>query len=93
MAMRQRSYFRRGTAPTFTCQVCDRRTRNPDSDTCCPECWELAGQDNYHNDNGLVPTAEEMEHYEAIVAHAVKRGSNGEKMRASCPYIWRPATA
>ena len=89
--MSTRSRFQRGARPTFNCAVCDRRTRhveNTDSEL-CPECWELAGHDNHHNDNATVPTDSEMKYYESLVTKAEKKGGNAHFMRASNSYIWR----
>jgi hypothetical protein len=87
--MRNRSHFRHGT---FICGVCDRRTRHTgdnDSGELCAECWELAGCDNTHNDSATVPTEKEMAYYESLVAAAVKKGSNADKMRNAFEYIWK----
>jgi len=83
-----RAGFHRGIAPTFNCAVCGRRTRPVDSDTCCAECWELAGQDNYHNDNACGPTPKELAYYESLVAVAVAKGGDADAIRAQNPYIW-----
>lgn len=84
-----RRFFKRGQVPTFNCEVCGRRTRNVESCSCCPQCWELAGQDNYHNDNACAPTPAELAGYEALVTEAVRKGGNAQEMRAAFPYIWK----
>jgi hypothetical protein len=89
--MNNRSHFHRGSNPTFNCGVCGRRTRaveNTDAEL-CPECWELSGWDNHHNDNAEAPTAAELAGYEKLVASAVKRGSDGAKMRRQFSFIWQ----
>lgn len=87
--MTYRSRFRRGRVPTYRCDVCGRLTRAVDCEHLCPECWELAGEDNHYNDTGTVPTAEELARFDKMVAAAAKKGSDPDKMRASCGYIWR----
>lgn len=86
-----RSHFSRGQS-TFNCQCCGRLTRDTgDNGGCelCPECYELAGADNMHNDDGSIPTAEEMKGYEALLSHIGERGGDTQAVKDSCNYIWQ----
>jgi ribosome-binding protein aMBF1 (putative translation factor) len=88
--MKRHNGFRRFGPSTFHCEICGRNTRHVENTDAplCPECWELAGWDNHHNDAGEAPTAEELAFYDGMVAKAVKRGSDGAKMRAAFTFIW-----
>lgn len=83
-------HFQQGGRGVFTCCVCGRSTRQVDQgdSECCPQCYELAGHDNYHNDNGIEPNDDELRFYEGIVAEIVAKGGNADKVRKSNEYIW-----
>jgi hypothetical protein len=84
-------YFERGGRGVYKCYVCGRGTRRStqegDSEL-CSDCWDLAGSDNTHNDEGREPTAEELRFYELAVADIVKKGGDAAKVRSAFPYIW-----
>ena len=90
--MRKHNRFehRFGRPTVFNCHICKRRTRmaGQDNDNICAECYELAGYDNFHNDNHVAPNADELKFYEAIVAKAAKRGSDAERMRQCFDYLF-----
>lgn len=83
-------HFQRGQEPVFNCAICGRRTRNTTgSDSgLCGQCWDLAGWDNHHNDNGEAPTPSEMQEYEALLRQAVRKGGDETKIRRNFDYIW-----
>lgn len=81
-------HFQRGQAPTFNCSICGRRTRDTDSDHLCGQCWELAGWDNHHNDEGTEPTEAELAGYEQLVAVASKRGGDADRIRTRFDFLW-----
>jgi len=86
---KRRARFTRG-APLFKCNVCHRLTRNPDHSgtMLCAECYELAGLDNYVNDNGMVLDAKIVAERDALFADAVKHGGDGERIKKCCDYLW-----
>lgn len=80
--------FERGRAPTFPCSICKRVTRETGNYLdMCPECYELAGLDNMVNDNAT-PEAEWIGWRDALLAKAVKRGSDAERIRRCFTYLW-----
>jgi hypothetical protein len=91
--MMKRQHFQRGGGGVFNCSICERRTRLVDQggdSELCPECWELAGLDNMVNDDGpaagtLAKVAAERD---SLLAAAVKKGGNAEKIKASCSFLW-----
>ena len=88
--MRNRSHFQRGRS-TFTCKICQRRTRDTgqsEDSGLCFECWELAGYDNHVNDNGPAAMAEVQSTVEALLATAVERGGNEARIRAEFNYLF-----
>ena len=85
-----RSNFQRGM-PLYNCIVCKRRTRGDgDCNSCelCAECFELAGWDNHHNDNGSKPDAEEMATFNALLKKIVKLGGDGDRVKSLNDYLW-----
>lgn len=86
-------YFKRGRG-VFTCAVCERKTRDTGHGIdCCAECSEIAGLDNMVNDNGYEvgskDYADALAECEMLLTAAVKKGGNGEKIKANNGYIWR----
>lgn len=69
------SRFQIGSA-VFTCMGCGIRTRDTGDgvDHLCHDCFELAGWDNHHNDNGTKPTEAEMANY---IGHLKSIASKG----------------
>lgn len=65
MALRK---FRRGET-TYTCRTCQKRTRNTGGDEfqvgLCVNCYDLAGCENYLNDNG------ELNQFSRILAGSI----------------------
>ena len=87
----RRSNSNFGRRGVFNCAVCERSTRETvqSESRLCPECWELAGLDNVVNDNGLkYLDANMIAQRDALLAKAVKRGSNGDKIKESNSYLW-----
>jgi hypothetical protein len=84
-----------GNGAVFNCAVCGRRTRENDTGGTglCAECYEIAGFDNMVNDNGYKPGSKEyadaLAECEMLFAKAVKKGGNGEKIKALNRFIWR----
>ena len=60
----------------FTCMSCGIRTRDTGDgvDHLCHDCYELAGWDNQHNDDGTPPNAEQTARY---VEHLKSIASKG----------------
>ena len=88
------SHFQRG-AGVYTCVICTRQTRGcPDSASLqmCEHCYELAGADNQHNDDGTVPTAEEMKEYNGYMKVIKERGGAEELVRKHNGYIFNEKT-
>ena len=54
----------------------------------CGQCYELAGWDNHHNDNGSTPTASEMREYTRLLDQIGERGGDTERVKALNDYIW-----
>lgn len=53
----QRKGFTKGSTNLYTCRICGHRTRptgtgDNDGVQLCVDCWDLAGEENSHNDNG-----------------------------------------
>ena len=76
----------------FPCELCGRQTRGQtdaimDIDM-CQQCYDLAGDDNMHNDDGTTPDAEQMAHYNKLLAEIVEKGGDGEKVKALNDYLW-----
>jgi len=95
--MKSNSHFggRSGRGSTFKCDVCSRVTRDTGTgvDHVCAECFEIAGYDNMVNDNGYEPGskdyADALADCEMLLAKAVKKGSDGAKIKAMNGFIWR----
>lgn len=87
-----RSHFRRGQGRTvFACECCGRQTRGQTD--CigiemCQQCYDLAGDDNMHNDDGTDPTPEQMAHYNALLAEIVAKGGDADRVKALNDYLW-----
>jgi hypothetical protein len=76
---------------TFDCTICGHRTRdtyNSEGTDLCPDCNELTGSDNYFNDTSETPGAEEMVHFNALLAKIAKKGANAAAAKDACRYIW-----
>lgn len=86
-----RARFSQGQS-TFKCHCCGRRTRDTGDNgslELCPECFELAGCDNMHNDDdGTIPTPEEMKGYETLLSLIAEKGGDTQAVKDSCGYIW-----
>lgn len=84
------SHFRRGQG-VFPCDCCGRQTRGT-IDTIgidmCAQCYDLAGDDNMHNDDGTTPDAEQMAHYNALLAEIVAKGGDADKVKGLNDYLW-----
>lgn len=83
-------HFRRGQS-TFTCNICGRLSRDTGDNgqhELCPDCYELAGLDNMHNDDGEAPTPQQMAQYDATLAYIVSKGGDADKVRKQFSYIW-----
>lgn len=94
--MTNRSRFRNfGNGAVFKCNTCGRSCRVVDQGSagCCSECFEIAGIDNYVNDNGLKPGDAEhtnsLAECNALLEAIVKKGGNAEAVKNSNSYIWR----
>ena len=83
-----------GGSPVFKCQVCERNTRDSGQgiDHLCAQCFEIAGIDNMVNDYGYKPGMpaydDVRKQCDALLAAAVKLGSDGDKIKASNEFIW-----
>ena len=96
MKRRSNSYFggRHGRGSTFKCDVCSRLTRDTGNGVThlCAECWEIAGLDNMVNDNGYEvgskDYAEARAECDMLLAKAVKKGSDGAKIKVMNGFIW-----
>lgn len=80
----------RFTKGVFNCTSCGRRTRGDDDSASldmCWQCYELAGCDNQHNDDGTEPNEKEMAQYNDWLQQIKKAGGND--VRNDYPYIWR----
>ena len=88
--MSKRSRFQRGAGGVFSCCCCGRKTRlvsQPFGSETCPECDELAMQDNSVNDGAQ--TWEETKPYcEELLFNIVKKGGNAERVKADFDYLW-----
>jgi hypothetical protein len=87
------SRFQRGHG-VFNCGVCGRKTRGDgESQGCdlCGQCYELAGWDNHHNDNGSKPDADEMVTFNALLADIGKKGGDVQKVKELNDYLWEPS--
>src|SRR5215475_3341223 len=74
----------------ITCSVCGRNTRqveNTDA-SLCPECLTLASLDNTINDNGPDTHQGWEDDRDRLLKRAVKRGSDGARIRAHFEYLW-----
>jgi hypothetical protein len=88
---RNNAHFDQGRS-TFICGVCGRRTRiagQPIDSECCLECYELAGLDNTVND-GICPVAEVAGERDALLLRAMRKGSNGARIRQSFNFLFPP---
>lgn len=84
-------HFRRGQS-TFNCGCCGRLTRDTGDNgsvELCPECYELGGEDNMHNDDGTIPTPRQQARYDALIQYIVKRGGDGDRAMRSNEYLFR----
>lgn len=96
MKNRSNSHFggRSGRGSTFKCGVCDRMTRDTGNgvDHICAECFEIAGYDNMVNDNSYAVGSKDyndaLADCEMLLAKAVKKGSNGTKIKEMNGFIW-----
>lgn len=80
---RNGSSFGYGT-PTFTCRTCRRRTRDTGDNgnvELCPDCYELAGQQNGLWDNGSID-AWVMRDARARLASIEKKGGDVAQVKA-----------
>lgn len=82
--------FKRGQS-TFNCNICGRLTRDTGDNgqhELCPDCYELAGLDNMHNDDGEAPNEKQMKQYNDTLAFIVSKGGNADRVRKQFSYIW-----
>lgn len=88
-----RNRFAKGSG-VFECACCGGRTRQNNDPSAthaglCDECYELAGYDNMHNDDGTKPTEKEMQQYEKLLARIGQRhGADIQHVKDSNAYIW-----
>lgn len=90
MTRKSNSHFGR-FSPTFICQTCNRRTRDTGQgvDHLCEDCYELAGMDNYCNDNG--ETAEQAGYTAEIerrLAHIAQLGGDVESVKRCNDFLF-----
>jgi len=81
----------------YRCRVCHGRTRRTDQDAAqiglCAECFELAGDDNMHNDDGTVPTARQAVHYAELLFRISRReGADAQRAKDANGYCFPTAT-
>ena len=90
--MNNGKYFERGGRGVYKCVICDRSTRvtTQCDDHLCPECWDLAGLENTVFDNGAELAREwgTDKERDALLAKAVKRGANGDKIKKNFPELF-----
>lgn len=89
------SHFQRGQG-VFNCTCCSRLTRGTTDAIgmeLCQQCFDLAGDDNMHNDDGTTPTPEQMAHYEKLLAEIVAKGGDAQSVKNLNDYIWVPGAA
>jgi hypothetical protein len=77
----------------YTCAMCGRRTRSTgrgDNEHAglCAECFDLAGEDNQHNDDGTEPTAAQLVWYNDLLQIIADRGGDAAKVKRTCSYLW-----
>lgn len=94
--MRKNNRFTAGFG-VYCCKVCRGRTRQTDQDAVqlglCAECYELAGEDNMHNDDGTRPTASQAVHYAELLFRISRReGASVQRARDANCYCF-PAAA
>ena len=92
--MRKNRFQKGFHSTTFNCGVCGRLTREVDQGgtELCPQCFEIAGEDNHFNDTGTTPTPEQMKHFNSLLAHIGKKGGNVERARDCNEFIWTTDT-
>lgn len=78
---------------TYRCRVCHGRTRNVGGDAAplklCEECFELAGEDNAHNDDGTVPTVKQALRYVLLLDRIAQRdGADVQRVKDANPYLF-----
>jgi hypothetical protein len=84
-----------GNGAVFNCAVCGRRTRENDTGGTglCYHCYEIAGYDNMVNDSDYKPGSKEYTDAKAecdkLLADAIKKGGNAERIKGLNGYIWR----
>jgi hypothetical protein len=94
MSNNRNRHFNRGQS-TFTCNSCDRLTRDTGQGrgiSCCLPCYEIAGIDNMVNDENMKPGSSEyveaMREAEGFLKIIAKAGGNVEKVKVSFDYLW-----
>lgn len=92
MTRHRNSNFGRGGA--FICALCGRRTRQTGAQSMgselCPECYELAGMDNYCNDNGATPAAAGYTNLISYTDRIAAKGGNVAAVVRCCEYLFKP---
>ncbi len=86
---RRRNRFTR-SEPLFNCNVCERKTRNPDHSGTylCVECYDIAGLDNHVNDNGYELTPEIIAERDALFNDAISKGGNADAIKKCNTFLW-----
>jgi hypothetical protein len=90
--MAKRNEFTR-TGGTYRCQCCKGVTRNTGDGSfvrLCEECFELAGLDNQHNDDGTQPTTRELGVIHRMLAVIAERGGDVKRVKGCNSYLFRP---
>lgn len=86
---RNHNRFQRFDRPTFTCTCCGRRTRDTGQGNLelCEQCWALAGLQNVIFDGGTIE--EVANDRDVYFNHAVKLGSDPERLKKEFPRLWK----
>lgn len=94
--MAKRNEFTR-TGGVYRCQCCKGITRNIGGDGAlvrlCEECFELAGLDNQHNDEGTQPTTRQLGEIHRMLAVIAERGGDVKRVKGCNSYLFRPRPA
>jgi hypothetical protein len=85
-----RGFNKRG----LKCEVCGRTFNEHSSDSCCPECFEIAGYDNEVNDYGAEAQTAATNVFLGTQLKAIAaKGGDIEAVKASNEYIdWSQVT-
>jgi len=91
---RRARFHNRGNGVVFNCACCGRRAREVDQggNGTCQECFEIAGLDNYINDNGYTTDTPEykttLKECEGYLKTIEKRGGKVENVKGWNGFIW-----